>query len=345
MTAVDTTPEAAPRRLRGASLAVLVMVAVTASWASTFVVIQGSVARMPVTGFNAARFAVAAAVLVLLRPRALLALDRGGVLRGVLLGLALAGTYLLQTWGLQYTSTTVSAFVTGMFVVFTPLITAVVLRRRLPIGAWMAMVLAVAGLGLLTLRGFSVGFGELLTLGCALCLAVQIVGTGEWVVGRDPYALVLVQMITVTVVCGIAAAPSGFVVVPPDTGAWLGVLYTGVVATALGIVLQTWCQIRISATRIAIVMTSEPVFAALIGRLIGEELTALQLVGAALVLVSMFVVELGAAPAPPQNAGPAPTTDPQHATAQPGAPDSDSEPAARDGVPRPPPLQTVRTGE
>jgi drug/metabolite transporter (DMT)-like permease len=296
----DSTQNKAGLRLpTGAWFVVLVMVAVTASWASTFVVIKGSVERMPVIGFNAARFTVAAAVLVILRPRALRSLDQGGVLRGVLLGLALAGTYLLQAYGLQHTSTSVSAFVTGMFVVFTPLITALVLRRRLTVGTWAAMVLAVVGLGLLTLRGFSVGYGELLTLGCALCLALQIVGTGEWVAGRDPYALVLIQMITVAVVCAVASAPGGFQVVPPDDAAWLGVLYTGVVATAVGIVLQTWSQTRISATKIAIVMTMEPVFAALIGRFVGEELSVHQLLGAALVLASMFVVELRAAPSAP----------------------------------------------
>ncbi|WP_208857836.1 DMT family transporter [Streptomyces flavidovirens] len=273
----------------------LLMVAVTAVWASTFVIIQDSIDRMPVLDFTAARFAVAALVLVVIRPRALWSLDRGGLVRGVLLGLALAGTYLFQTYGLLYTSTTVSAFVTGMFVVFTPLITAVVLRRRLSLGTWAAMVLALAGLALLTLRGFSIGIGELLTLGCALCLALQIVGTGEWVGGRDPYALVLVQMATVAVVCGVAAAPGGLEMVPPDAGAWFGVLYTGVLATAVGIVIQTWSQTRISATRVAIVMTMEPVFAAFIGRLVGEELTAFQLLGAALVLAAMYVIELGSA--------------------------------------------------
>ncbi|MET9509997.1 DMT family transporter [Streptomyces flavidovirens] len=288
----DTT---APAPSRGASSAVLLMVAVTAVWASTFVIIQDSIDRMPVLDFTAARFAVAALVLVVIRPRALWSLDRGGLVRGVLLGLALAGTYLFQTYGLLYTSTTVSAFVTGMFVVFTPLITAVVLRRRLSLGTWAAMVLALAGLALLTLRGFSIGIGELLTLGCALCLALQIVGTGEWVAGRDPYALVLVQMATVAVVCGVAAAPGGLEMVPPDAGAWFGVLYTGVLATAIGIVIQTWSQTRISATRVAIVMTMEPVFAAFIGRLVGEELTAFQLLGAALVLAAMYVIELGSA--------------------------------------------------
>ncbi|MFE9399449.1 DMT family transporter [Streptomyces flavidovirens] len=289
----DTTAPAPPSR--GASSAVLLMVAVTAVWASTFVIIQDSIDRMPVLDFTAARFAVAALVLVVIRPRALWSLDRGGLVRGVLLGLALAGTYLFQTYGLLYTSTTVSAFVTGMFVVFTPLITAVVLRRRLSLGTWAAMVLALAGLALLTLRGFSIGIGELLTLGCALCLALQIVGTGEWVGGRDPYALVLVQMATVAVVCAVAAAPGGLEMVPPDVGAWFGVLYTGVLATALGIVIQTWSQTRISATRVAIVMTMEPVFAAFIGRLVGEELTAFQLLGAALVLAAMYVIELGSA--------------------------------------------------
>ncbi|MFH0240876.1 DMT family transporter [Streptomyces sp. HK10] len=280
-------------RRRGTAPALLLMVAVAAVWGSTFVVIQDAVDRMPASGFNTARFAVAALVLVALRPRSLLALDRGGVLRGVLLGAALAATYLLQAYGLQHTSSTVSAFITGMFVVFTPLISAVVLRKRLAATTWAGTGLAVVGLALLTLRGFAIGYGEVLTLLCAFCLALQIVGTGEWVTGRDPYALVVVQLLTVTVLCGAASVPDGFRVVPPDASAWFGVLMTGVLATAVAIVVQTWAQTRISAVRVAVVMTMEPVFAALIGRLVGDRLTLAQMAGAAMVLIAMYVVELG----------------------------------------------------
>ncbi|UCM88490.1 DMT family transporter [Streptomyces marincola] len=306
-------PPAAPapgRRERHADRnapAVVLMVAVTAVWGSTFVVVQDSVERMPVTGFNAARFTVAALVLIALRPRAVFALDRGGVVRGVLLGVALAATYVLQSVGLQHTSSTISAFVTGMFVVFTPLITAVFLRRRLTRWAWAGTALAVVGLGLLTLRGFAVGFGEAVTLVCALCLALQIVGTGEWVVGRDPYALVVVQLLTVSVLCAAASVPGGFEVVPPDGAAWSGVLLTGVLATAVAFVVQTWAQIRINATRIAVVMTLEPVFAALVGRLAGDRLTWMQLVGVAVVLAAMYLVELGPSDRAEQDASAVPS--------------------------------------
>src|SRR5580658_1191802 len=144
------------------ALAVPLLVAVTAVWGSTFVIVKDAVARMPVMGFLAWRFALATLIMAVVRPRAVLSLGRRGWWRGFLLGLSLAGGYVAQTYGLRYTSAAASGFITGMFVVFTPLISGVVLRRRIPWAAWAGVALATAGLAVISLHGLHVGFGELL---------------------------------------------------------------------------------------------------------------------------------------------------------------------------------------
>ncbi|MEU9339538.1 DMT family transporter [Streptomyces sp. NPDC048290] len=275
-------------------MAVLALVAVTAVWGSTFLVIQDSTQRMPALDFVAARFLIGALVLAALRPRAVISLDRAGWSRGAALGLALGGACILQALGLQRTSATVSAFVSGTFVVFTPFLSVLVLRRKVTPVTWAGTALATAGLALLSLRGLTLGIGETLTLGCALCITLQLLGTDLWADGRDACGLALAQMVTVALVAATASAafsPHGLTLVPPDRSAWFGVLWTAVLATAAALVLQTWAQTRLSAARAGLIMTLEPVFAALFGLLAGHHLSTRHAFGCALVLIAMVVVE------------------------------------------------------
>lgn len=277
---------------RRTATAVLLLVGVTAIWGSTFVIVKGAVARMPVMGFLAWRFALATVVMLALRPRALAGLGRAGWLRGTGLGLALAAGYVTQTYGLRTTSAAASGFITGMFVVFTPLISAAALRRRVPAAAWAGVALATAGLAVISLHGLHVGGGELLTLLCAFAFAVQLVGLGEWSARHDAFALAVVQLGTVAVVATLAAVP-GELVVPPDGGVWAAVLVTSVLATAVAFLVQTWAQSFMSATRAAVVLTMEPVFAGVAAVAAGEHLDWRIPVGGALVLAAMYLVELG----------------------------------------------------
>ena len=275
---------------RGPTLALL---GVTAVWGSTFVVVKDAVQKMPVTDFLAWRFLLAAAAMVLLRPRALVRLGRSGRRSGALLGVALAAGYLLQTLGLQHTSAAVSGFVTGMFVVLTPLGAAVLLRTPPGATAWWAVLLATVGLGLLSLHGLTLGSGELLTLGCAAAFALHIVGLGRWASSYDAFGLAVVQLLVVGVICGAVAAPGG-IVVPPDAGVWAALALTALAATALAFVVQTWAQAHLAPTRAAVVMTMEPVFGGLFAvGLAGEHLGPRAAAGAVLVLAAMVLTEVG----------------------------------------------------
>ena len=211
----------------------------------------------------------------------------------MLLGVVYGGAQLLQTVGLQTTSASVSGFVTGMYVVFTPLLGALLLRARIGPVVWLAVALSTAGLGVLSLQGFSIGGGEALTLASALLYAAHIVGLGLWSTGRSAIGLTVVQLLTITVVCGAAAAPGG-VVLPQTGGDWFALVYMALVAGALALVVQTWAQAHLTATRAAIIMTMEPVFAGLFAVLLGGERLGLRvLLGGGLVLAAMYLVELG----------------------------------------------------
>jgi drug/metabolite transporter (DMT)-like permease len=268
-------------------------VAVTAVWGSTFVVVKDSVERMPVTDFLTWRFALAALAMLVIRPRSVASLGGPGRKAGFVLGLALGAGYLLQTLGLQTTPAAVSGFITGMFVVLTPLGAAVLLREAPGRSAWLAVALATVGLGFLSLRGLGIGGGELLTLGCAAAFALHIVGLGRWAPAYDVYGLAVVQLLTVAVLCAAVAVPGGLVV-PPDPSVWGALALTALAATAVAFVVQTWAQAHLPPTRAAVIMTMEPVFAGLFAVLAGgEHLGPRMLTGAALVLTAMVLTELG----------------------------------------------------
>jgi drug/metabolite transporter (DMT)-like permease len=267
------------------------LVVVTAIWGSTFVVVKDAVEKMPVLDFLAWRFGLATVAVGMLRPRQIAALSRRGWRDGGLLGLALGSGYLAQTYGLRTTPASVSGFITGMFAVFTPLVAALALRRQVAARSWFAVVLATVGLGLIALHGFTVGPGEALTLGCALAFAVHIVGLGEWSSDYDAFALTFVQMLSVTALCAFTAAPQSLAP-PPDLGVWGAIALTGLAASAFGFVVQTWAQAHLPSVRVAVVLTTEPVFAGLFGVLIGgDRLAARIVVGAACVVAAMLVVE------------------------------------------------------
>ena len=275
-----------------ALLAALALLAMAAAWGSTFFLIHDLLRRMPVSDFLAVRFAVAAVVLLLFAPRAVGRLCATKRRHALLLGLLYGTAQLAQTTGLAHTPASVSGFITGMYVVATPLLGALLLRRRIGALSWVAVGLAVAGLAVLTLTGLSFGYGEALTLVSAILYALHIVGLGEWSTRRDALGMSIVQILVITVLCTIAALPHG-ITLPHSTADWISLLYMAVVAGALAMLGQTWAQAHLPPTRSAIIMSMEPVFAAFFAVLLGgESVTARMLLGGGLVVAAMLLVEL-----------------------------------------------------
>jgi drug/metabolite transporter (DMT)-like permease len=272
--------------------AITVLVAVTTVWGWTFIIVKEAISRMPVMDFLAVRFTVAAIVMFLLRPRSLFHISPRGLWRGIVLGLLLGIGYITQTFGLQTTSPAVSGFITGMAVVFTPVLSWILLRRKITRNTWIAVGLATIGLALLSLHGWAFGTGELLTVGCALFVALHVIGLGEWSSQHETYGLALIQIATVAVLSLLAATPDG-ITLPPDGNVWGTVGITAVLATAFAFLVQTWVQSLISPTLTALVLTMEPVFAGIFSVISGSDSLTLRLIfGALCVLAAMFIAQI-----------------------------------------------------
>ncbi|MCX6001437.1 MAG: DMT family transporter [Chloroflexi bacterium] len=276
-------------------LSLAALVGITAVWGYTFLIVQSAVERMPVMDFMAWRFSAAALVMLALRPTCLRGITRLELLRGAGLGIILGLGYIAQTYGLLYASAAVSGFITGMFVVLTPVMAWLLLRHKTDRNTWLLVALATIGVAVLSLNGWSVGIGELLTLGCAILFAIHIVGLGEWSPQYDPYTFAFLQISTVAVISIIAAVPGG-ISVPPGIEVWQTIGITAVFATALAFIVQTWAQSLVSPTRAAIVMTMEPVFAGIFAVVIGgNQLTWRALLGGACIVTAMLIINLKSA--------------------------------------------------
>ncbi|MEO6470250.1 MAG: DMT family transporter [Aeromicrobium sp.] len=277
-------------------LAALALLSVTALWGSTFILIKDINDRLPVADFLGVRFAIAAAALFLVAPRAISRLSPEVRRRSVYAGLVYAFAQIMQTAGLSHTTASVSGFVTGMYVVATPLLAAAILRQRIPPLVWVAVTLSTVGLGFLSLRGFHIGYGEAITLAGAMLYAVHIVALSRWSSPGDAMAMATIQTATIAIVCLAIAAPGG-VELAHNGRDWVAVVYMALGAGALAMFAQTWAQGQLSAARAALLMTMEPVFAAGFAVIFGDEYLGMRvLIGGTLILAAMILAESSEAP-------------------------------------------------
>ena len=273
-------------------LASAALLALAACWGSTFFMIKDLLDRVPTLDFLAVRFGIASLALLVVAPKSLGRLSPVVRRHAVVLGLLYGVAQILQTAGLAHTPASISGFVTGLYVVCTPLLAAAILRTRIPPVTWAAVALATLGLGVLALNGFSIGYGEVITLASAVLYALHIVGLGAWSTAQDAVGMTILQIMVIAVVCTLATAHDG-IVLPDRTGDWLSVGYMAVVVGALGLLGQTWAQAHLPPTRSAIIMSMEPVFASFFAVWLGgEDVTTRLLLGGSMVLVAMLTVEL-----------------------------------------------------
>ena len=298
----------------------LALLLVTLIWGATFVMVKDAVSAFPVFSFMGVRFALAAAALTPLmiwRRRQLAALAPDGpfaaprrsnlarlrrsALPSLFIGAALFAGYAFQTAGLTLTTPAKAGFITGLSVVIVPLIAALLLGQALGRNAWIGVSLATVGLALLSLTAdLQVAAGDVLVLGCAFSFAAHILLTGHFAPRYDPLALTLGQVLTVTLLSGMAAAL--FDVPARGAATLIGGLngrvlfaaaFTGLLATAAAFGIQTVAQRFTTATHTALIFAAEPVFAGLFSfLLIGEVLGPRQLLGCALILAGMIAAEV-----------------------------------------------------
>jgi drug/metabolite transporter (DMT)-like permease len=272
----------------------LALVGVAAVWGLTFVMVQDAIEELPTLAFLAYRFLAAALLVALVFRSRLRRLSAAGWRAGLLMGAFLTAGYVCQTFGLERTTASNAGFITGLFVVFTPLLAALVLRERMTRSTWVAAIAAVLGLYLLSGAGghFSPR-GDGLVLVCALAFSAHILATSRAVAAHDVGALLAVQLGVCGAVCLAAAGAAGQLEAPRGGTVWSALAVTALVASALGFFVQTFAQRHAPPARTALILASEPAFAGLFGWLIGgDHLSALAWSGALLILAAIVAVEV-----------------------------------------------------
>jgi drug/metabolite transporter (DMT)-like permease len=273
-------------------VALLAVIAVTVVWGVTFVQVKDAVAIYPLFAFLAVRYGIATGALALAGGTRVRSLGRSGWTAGAIVGALLGLGIGLQTAGLERTTVSSTGFITGLYVVLTPLFGLALFRTSVASEVWLGVAFALAGLAMLS--GVPVGStgGNLLVLAGAAAQALQIVAIERYAHRYDAIALTLVQMAVCLAGFLVIALALGQLEVPRGRTVWGALLVTGVFASALAYLIQVWAQRRLSAARIAIVFSLETVFAGIFGYwLSGDRLGWLGWGGCAVIFAGIVVAE------------------------------------------------------
>jgi drug/metabolite transporter (DMT)-like permease len=266
----------------------LVLVLVTAAFGWSFVPVKEAVVQYPVAPFIALRFAVAVLVLMVIARRLP---ERRAIRIGLIIGASVAAGYALQTYGLQRTAPGTAGLITGLYVVFTPIIDRA-FGARIARRTWVAVTGALAGTALLAGAAgggaATVSIADLLVLASALCWAVQIVLLARRGPGLRPVDLALLQLGATSAAFAAVSTASGSWR-PPNGEVWFAVVATAVLASSFAFPLQAWAQTRMSAARAALILAMEPAWALLFSMILtGQRLGPVQVIGAVLVLAAVI---------------------------------------------------------
>jgi drug/metabolite transporter (DMT)-like permease len=272
------------------------LILVTAVWGVTFVQVKDAIALYPLVAFLAVRYAIASVALAPPALRRIRSLGRDGLVAGVVLGVLIALGIGLQTAGLERTTVTNTGFITGLYVLFTPLLALALFRTPIPRALWAAVALALLGLALLSGVPEGSGTGDLLVLASTVAQALQIVMVERYANRHDVFALTFVQVAVAAVGFLALAVALGDLSLPRGGTVWAALIVTGLFAVAFALLVQVWAQRRVSATRIAIIFSLETVFAGLFGYLLaGDRLGALGFAGCAAIFAGIVIAEPAAA--------------------------------------------------
>jgi drug/metabolite transporter (DMT)-like permease len=271
--------------------AVIALFGVTLSWGAAFVLMKDAINEQPVFDFLATRFTLATIVMVAVRPQVMKAMNKKLLFRGSILGVMLGLAYITQTIGLDLTTAAITGFLTGLYVVFTPLLFWFFYRKKIEGRVIIGTAIAFLALLFISFNGLSVDAAQGWLIACAVLFAGHIIGLSLWSTAREIYPLTVIQLGAASVVCWLGAVADGYQP-PPNPSVWGVVIFTAVFATALAFLVQTWAQSIMDPSRVAIILTTEVIFAAAIAVAVGQETLALRVVvGGALMVIAMVIVE------------------------------------------------------
>lgn len=270
------------------------LILITMFWGGTFLAVQYAVTLSGPFFFVGLRFATAAIAVGLLSLKTLRGLTLKELKAGVAIGVAIAMGYSLQTWGLQTITSSKSAFITAMYVPLVPLLQWLCLGRIPGLMSCTGIVLAFVGL--IFLAGpennlLALGPGEIITLVGAIAIAAEIILISTWAGKVDVKRVTVVQLATASLVAFATMVPAGESVPPMSTGLVVVALGLGIFSAIIQVTMN-WAQRSVSPTRATVIYTGEPVWAGIFGRIAGERLPLLALVGAAFIVAGVLVSEL-----------------------------------------------------
>ena len=279
--------------LRASTRAELYLLSITLIWGSTFVITKDALRDVSPFLYITLRFSAAAIIFALLQPQ-VLKTGKQTLLKGGFLGFLLFVGFTLQTIGLQYTSASKSAFITGMLVVLTPVCQIIIERKAPKFGNLVGVALVTVGLYLLTSpEGSEMNVGDWLTLGCALCWALYIVYLDMYGSEHDPGRLTFAQFLVSSVGGAIGAVLFEEITWNPSVELYSAIAYLAIFATVIALYVQTRYQKETTPTRAAIIFSVEPIFAAIVAYFaLGEMIGTVGVVGGGIIVVGLLVSEL-----------------------------------------------------
>jgi drug/metabolite transporter (DMT)-like permease len=271
--------------------AVIALFGVTFSWGASFVLMKDAIDEQPIFDFLATRFTLATLVMIAIRPQVLRAINKKILLRGSLLGVMLGLAMITQTIGLNLTTAAITGFLTGLYVIFTPLLFWMIFRQKIEGRVVVGAITAFVALLFISFNGFSLEAAQAWVIACAVLFAGHIVGLSFWSTAKEVYPLTVIQLGAGSIVCWLGALADGYQA-PPNASVWGVVVFTAVFATAAAFLVQTWAQSIMDPSRVAIILTTEVIFAAAIAVAVGQEILAWRVVvGGALMVIAMLIVE------------------------------------------------------
>lgn len=275
-------------------VATILLLIGTAFWGVTFVYVKEGISIIDLYAFLSIRFMIGASILVLIFFRRMKNFTVGIFKYGIFLGVVLAVSYIAQTVGLQYTSASKAAFITGLSVVFVPLFLSFFQKRVPAMNNIIAVIVATAGLAILTINsGFTLNIGDMWVFLCAILFAIYIILVGKYTRIFESIKFTVIQLVTVAVLTGIIAAFTKKFEMPRGYVVWHAILFCAVFATAFMYAIQNQFQKFISEVKAAIIFSFEPLFAAMAAYYyLNEQITTKIIIGGLLIFTGMIISEI-----------------------------------------------------
>jgi len=271
-----------------------ILILITMFWGGTFLAVQYAVTLSDPFFFVGLRFATAAIAVAIISLKTLPGLTMTELKAGLAIGVSIALGHSLQTWGLQSIPSSKSAFITAMYVPLVPLLQWLCLRRIPGVMSCIGIVLAF--IGLILLAGpddnlLALGPGEMITLVGAVAIAAEIILISAWAGKVDVKRVTVVQLATASLVAFLSMLPAGESVPPLSSGLVIVALGLGIFSAIIQVTMN-WAQRSVSPTRATVIYTGEPVGAGIFGRMAGERLPAIALLGGLCIVLGVLVSEL-----------------------------------------------------